>query len=100
MNVENTRTLSSPPGGLALWIFITLELITFAGFFLACMLVRNESPALFHESSQHLIPDFAMAHTLLLITGSYLAARASRLERMKASQSFLRPLSAVGFFSF
>jgi nitric oxide reductase NorE protein len=100
MNVENTRTLSSPPGGLALWIFITLELITFAGFFLACTLVRNESPALFHESSQHLIPDFAMAHTLLLITGSYLAARASRLERMKASQSFLRPLSAVGFFSF
>lgn len=98
MNVENTRTLSSPPGGLALWIFITLELLTFAGFFLAYALVRNESPALFHESSQHLIPGFAMAHTMLLITGSFLAARALRLERTKASQSFLLAALCGGIF--
>jgi len=65
MNVENTRTLSSPPGGLALWIFITLELLTFAGF---------------------------------LITGSFLAARALRLERTKASQSFLLAALCGGIF--
>ncbi len=100
MVVENTRSLSNPPGGLALWIFISLELITFAGFFLAYALVRNDNPFVFHESSGRLLPGFAMAHTLLLITGSFLAARALKLSsEEQASRSLYFAALCGGVFA-
>ena len=66
----------SPPGDLALWIFILAELSVFAVFFAAYAFTRAHHVELFNTYQATLDRNSALANTLVLITVSYLVVRA------------------------
>lgn len=63
------------PGGLAVWIFCVLEMGTFALFFVGFAWSQRSEPAVFAASQALLHPDSGTLNTLVLLTGSWLAAR-------------------------
>lgn len=65
------------PGGALIWIFITVELLTFFGFFVAFAVGYVSDPATFGDSQAHLSPLSATVNTVVLLTGSWLVARAA-----------------------
>ena len=74
----------TPPGDLAIWIFITAELLVFAVFFASYAFTRASHVELFNQWQSLLDGNLALINTLLLITGSYLVVRA--LGAMRNSQ--------------
>lgn len=65
-----------PPGDLAMWVFILAELLVFGVFFLAYAFARAGNPELFNHYQATLDRGSGLINTVLLITGSYFAARA------------------------
>ncbi len=72
--VQNT-----PPGDLAIWVFIIAELLAFALFFGAYAFARSTNVELFDEMQRTLDRDSGAINTLLLITASWCVARAVHL---------------------
>ena len=77
--MDNTRThpqiLATPPGDLAIWIFIYAELLAFGIFFVAYAFARAHNVELFNASQQHLNRASGAINTLVLITSSYFVVR-------------------------
>lgn len=68
------KNILYPPGGILLWILITLELITF-GVALIVMVINSKSdPQLFHESRLHLNATFGAMNTIFLLTSGFFMA--------------------------
>jgi heme/copper-type cytochrome/quinol oxidase subunit 3 len=68
----------APPGDLAVWFFICAELLAFGIFFLGYAIARRFDPQLFNSGQATLDTGAGLTNTLLLITSSYLVARAVR----------------------
>ena len=68
--------LPSPPGDLAIWIFILAELLVFGRLFVAYAFARAGDVALFNHHQQELDQAAGLINTLLLVTGSYFVVRA------------------------
>ncbi len=64
------------PGGLVIWIFLAIELLTFSLFFVAYAWSYSKDPVVFAEAQSHLHPTSAAINTAVLLTGSWMAARA------------------------
>lgn len=64
------------PGDLAVWFFITAELLAFAVFFLAYAFARAHDVALFNASQRTLDLNSGAINTVLLITSSWFVVRA------------------------
>lgn len=74
----------TPPGDLAIWIFILAELLVFAIFFASYAFTRAAHAELFNQHQLHLNRDFGLLNTLSLITSSYFVVRA--LAAMRENQ--------------
>ncbi len=74
----------TPPGDLAIWIFILAELLVFAAFFASYAFTRAGHVELFNEYQLHLNRDFGLLNTIALITSSYFVVRA--LAAMRENQ--------------
>jgi len=66
----------APPGDLAVWFFICAELLVFGIFFLSFAIARRFNLQQFNEGQATLDTDAGLINTLLLISSSYLVAKA------------------------
>lgn len=65
-----------PPGDFAIWIIIYIELLTFGALFLGYAYTRHLHVELFNQSQLLLDQRAGFVNTLLLITSSWLVAKA------------------------
>jgi len=63
-----------PPGGILIWILISLELLTFGVAIIALVVASRENPELFHQSRMKLNITFGAINTLFLLTSGYFMA--------------------------
>ncbi len=68
--------LQSPPGDLAIWVFILAELLAFCAFFATYAFTRVKNVELFNTMQLTLDRDIGALNTILLITASWCVARA------------------------
>jgi nitric oxide reductase NorE protein len=71
-----TTTESSPPGDLAIWVFILAELSVFGVLFIVYAFARRHNLELFDLYQQQLDRTSGLINTLTLITSSYFVVRA------------------------
>ncbi|MBK7073413.1 MAG: cytochrome c oxidase subunit 3 [Myxococcales bacterium] len=93
-----SRPLSDPPGGVLMWLIVTIELVTFAIIGGALAYLRRDQPAVFHAGQAALSPIVGLGYTLLLVTSGWLAAEAVaalRRERRARARGLL--LAAIAF---
>lgn len=64
------------PGGLLIWIVFLLEMGTFALFFVGFAWQSRQEASIFAASQAHLHPDLGTLNTLILLSGSWMVARA------------------------
>ena len=80
--VTTTRKI---PGELGIWLFIAGDLIVFTVFFVLIALGQTTQPEVFTQSRAALDLRIGVLNTLLLLTGSWLAAVA--VEKCKSTDS-------------
>lgn len=81
------------PGDLAIWIFIFAELLVFGVFFASYAFTRADNIELFDTYQATLDRQAGMINTLLLITGSFLVARAVAAIRLDNTRAAVRWLA-------
>lgn len=97
---SNTRSLFDPPGGLLMWIVVTIELVTFGIIFVMIASFRAGDPEVFAEAQRALSPRFGLALTLTLLTSGWLVAEAvhaQRADRVPLARRYYAGGIAVGF---
>lgn len=90
------------PGGTLIWIVFLLEMGTFALFFLGFAWQSRSAPALFAAAQTKLHPDLGTLNTLILLSGSWMAARAvlaGRQVRAVAPWLFGTALTGLAFMA-
>ncbi|MEG3639643.1 cytochrome c oxidase subunit 3 family protein [Magnetococcus sp. PR-3] len=75
-----------PPGDLAVWMLIAMELLTFGIFFCVYTFMRAKQPELFDASQQLLNRQAGAINTLLLITSSFFVVRGVEAIKQGASR--------------
>lgn len=93
------RPLFEPPGGVLMWLIVTVELATFGiiGGLLAYL--RSDQPAVFRAGQAALSPTVGLGYTVLLVTSGWLAAEAVvalRHDRRVRARRALRGAIAFG----
>lgn len=98
----DTKNIYYPPGGLLIWILISLELITFGLTLIAMVAYGNNDPQLYHESSALLNKTYGTINTLfLLVSGYFMASSLHFFKNQKIDQSiFYMKLTMLGGFLF
>lgn len=86
---------ATPPGDLAIWIFIFAELLAFGVFFVLYAFARAHNVELFNESQQHLNRLSGAINTLVLITSSYFMVRAVAAIKQDQSPACARWIAAA-----
>lgn len=76
---ERERELS---GGTVIWLFVVIELLTFALFFLGFAVARRADPETFAAGQAQLHPLLGAINTGVLLSGGWLAARGVLANRM------------------
>jgi nitric oxide reductase NorE protein len=94
LTLENHKP-GTPPGDLAIWLFIFAELLAFGIFFLSYAFARAHNVELFNESQQHLNRLSGAANTVILITSSYFVVRAVAAIRAGLSRQCAHWLGAA-----
>lgn len=79
-----TRPLDDPPGGVLMWVIITVELFTFGMIFVAIAHLRSTQSALFAQGQSALDTRTALVLTLSLVTSGWLTAEAVHSFRNKS----------------
>ncbi len=72
--VNTTKNIYYPPGGILMWILIFLELITFGMAMVAMLYQGKQEAILFHESKTLLNTFYGFINTLFLLTSGYFMA--------------------------
>lgn len=86
-------------GLLAMWVFLSTELLLFGGLFAAFTVARIQHTAVFAEAAGHLDVTLASVNTALLLTSGLtmvLAEQSVHLERRRASLAFVAATVALG----
>ncbi len=89
------RTKEALPGNRAIWVGIFAELTEFALMFMVYFFARVNHPQAFHEGPQKLSLAAGTANTLIMITSSFMVARAVHAIREDRRRSCLRWLIAA-----
>ncbi len=92
MNTEtiNYKNIFYPPGGILIWIIISLELITFGIALIAMVVSNNETPELFHSSRLQLSTAIGTINTIFLISsGFFMAKSVAELKNQNINKSSL-----------
>ncbi len=98
----NSKNIYYPPGGILIWIIITLELLTFGIALIALVVYSKENPKLFHESRLLLNQSFGAINTIfLLISGFFMATSVYNFKQnnLKKTKLYLK-LTMLGGFLF
>lgn len=90
------RRLDDPPGGVLLWLIVTLELLTFAMVFGLVAHLRGAEPDVFTQGQAALSLPFGFALTVLLVTSGALAARAVHHHRQQHASAARRYFHLAG----
>jgi nitric oxide reductase NorE protein len=93
--VESAAQASALPGDSGVWLFIFADMCAFAVFFLLFTVGRAASPEVYEASRSELDPRFGLANTLMLLTSSWLVARAVNAARAANRRSVLLRLGAA-----
>ncbi len=96
--IINYKNIYYPPGGILMWILITLELITFGLALIALVAYSKENPELFHESRLLLNPSYGAINTLfLLVSGFFMATTVHFFKQQKFNKTlFYLRLTMLG----
>lgn len=96
------KNIYYPPGGILMWILITLELITFGIALIALVAYSRENPELYHESRLMLNTTFGAINTVfLLVSGFFMATTVHLFKQQKFDKSlFYLRLTMLGGFLF
>ncbi|MCB1137144.1 MAG: cytochrome c oxidase subunit 3 [Leptospiraceae bacterium] len=81
-----------PPGGILIWMVLSLELLTFIPALIAFFYYRQAAPDSFAQSASQLNLEIATINTALLIVGGWFVARALHALRQRQNlqaRSFL-----------
>ena len=94
MSAETTvqRRWQPLTGGTAIWVFMSIEVLTFGLFFLAHAWGWRAEPSVFAESQARLHPASAARGTVMLLVGSWFAYQgvlANAAGRPRATASWL-----------
>lgn len=65
------KNIYYPPGGILLWIIITLELLTFGMALVALVYFSKSDPKLFHSSRLLLNTNLGITNTIVLMTSGF-----------------------------
>jgi nitric oxide reductase NorE protein len=87
------KNIYYPPGGILLWILITLELITFGVALIVLVINSKEDPILFHQSRLALNTTFGAINTIfLLASGAFMAATVHQFKEnnLKKAAGYLK----------
>ncbi len=87
-----------PPGGILLWVLITLELITFGAGLIALAISSRENPELYHQSRLQLNTTYGAVNTLFLLTSGYfMAMTVLKVKQQNISKAaFYNKLAMLG----
>lgn len=96
------KSIYYPPGGILMWILITLELITFGIALIALVAYSKEDPELYHRSRLMLNTTFGAINTVfLLVSGFFMATTVHLFKQQKFDKSlFYLKLTMLGGFLF
>jgi nitric oxide reductase NorE protein len=81
--VDQVSRKSHLPGKPGIWVPLTIDVITFLGFFIFFTIGRNENLALYEQSRQQLDVHIGLAVTLVLLTSSWFVIRALEAARKR-----------------
>ncbi|HUW49944.1 MAG TPA: cytochrome c oxidase subunit 3 family protein [Sulfuricella sp.] len=94
----HTHQPGTPPGDLAIWLFIFAELLAFGVFFGSFAFSRAHHVALFNQSQLLLNRESGAINALVLITSSYFVVRAVAAIKQGFSRECANWLAgAIGF---
>ncbi len=96
---QSARSRDGYPGNRAIWVGIVAELVEFSLMFLVYFFARVNHPAAFAEGPKKLSLAAGTANTLIMVTSSYLVARAllaMRAGRISACRHWLTGALLVG----
>ena len=99
LSLEENK-IFNPPGGLAIWFFITIELLTYAAAIVVFIVNRNANLQQFTQDQAALNTTLGTINTLLLITSGLLVAQAVshyKADDLKRSANKLFVGAAFGF---
>lgn len=84
----NLNSIHTPPGGILMWIILSLEIFTFLGVSFVFLYYRGEQPVEFTNSKSLLSPFIGTINTIILITSGYFIANSIKeLEANKTEES-------------
>ena len=100
--IVNYKNIYYPPGGILMWILITLELITFGIALIALVAQSKENPEVYHESRLMLNTTFGAINTVfLLVSGFFMATSVHLFKQQKFDKTlFYLKLTMLGGFLF
>jgi nitric oxide reductase NorE protein len=96
------KSISSPPGGVLMWIVIFLEVITFGIGLVGLVYYARQEPELFHESRMQLNTTLGAINTVILLSSGYFMAKAihayKKGELFKTISNFKLTIAGGGMF--
>lgn len=100
--IINYKNIYYPPGGILMWILITLELITFGIALIALVAQSKENPEVYHASRLMLNTTFGAINTVfLLVSGFFMATSVHLFKQQKFDKTLLYlKLTMLGGFLF
>lgn len=84
-NNSHTKNIYYPPGGILMWIIITLELLTFGMALVAMVLFSKSDAQLFHSSRLLLNTKLGVVNTAVLLTSGFFMTMAASCFKSKKS---------------
>lgn len=84
------------PGDGHMWVMVLGDLVIFGGYFIVFMIYRTMYPDEFLRAQQHLDITIGVANTVILLTSSWLVARAVLAARAGRHETAIRLTYAGG----
>lgn len=79
-----------PPGGLLIWIIVTLELLTFAMGIIAYLYFQKDEPEVFLQAKKINNSLFGAINTIVLLSSGYFIA--SGIEKLKNNETAINKI--------
>ncbi|KAA3612991.1 MAG: nitric oxide reductase [Calditrichaeota bacterium] len=93
---ENYKNIFYPPGGILIWMIITLEVLTFAIALFAFAIQRIDNLEMFNSSRQQLNILIGTINTIVLLSsGFFMAESLHKLKKGENKKSQFRMIAAI-----
>lgn len=93
---QTKATQAHLPGDGHMWVMVLGDLVIFGGYFIIFMIYRTMHPDEFLRAQQHLDITVGVANTVILLTSSWLVARAVLAARAGRDEAAIRLTYAGG----